>query len=857
MTRFGSPEDLLPLALSRPLDAERQARDFLRAKLSPLERSFAHQALGIVLRDRGQLPVALDELRAALRAAQTTRNEQRIADVLATLGVAQVMAGRTRAGLARLGRALELSGRETGARVRLRRANVLAQLGRYQEALDDLRRATVTFRSIHDVVWEARSLNNRCLVHLGLGSLARAERDAVRAEDLFLGAGQELEAVQACQNRGEIAYRRGDLPEALRLLDLAGQRYGALGLRPPELTVGRATVLLSAGLASDALHITTEALDQADLQPSRRAELLFVAATAALAADDPERGEAYARQAHRMFQAQQRAWWSLHSRLVQLRCEFAEGQTSRHMLTAATEIARALRSEHSDDATVGFLLAGEIAAHRGHESARTLFRAAAAQRQRGTALNRSVGWLAHALACSADGQASRVLTACGSGLDRLDEYRMTLGSTELRALATEHGRALSDLALRQAISADDRTLLEWTERTRATTLMSPSVLAPAEASLARQLAALRAVASRLEQARAAGMPTTWLERERVRHETAIRAKQHHRKVTGRELPSQIDIGGLIEAVGDAQLVELVDVAGTLYAISVHGGKLERHEIGPLSDALQLIGYARFQLRRVGRGATVDLTDVGKRLEQAVLGEVVVRAGDDLPLVVVPPSRLHGSPWGLTPALLHRPFTVAPSAAMWLRSRRTAKPAKEQIVLVVGPGLGSEGAEVHTIAARRPDALLLERDGAVTERVLAAIDGASLAHIAAHGTLRLDNPMFSELRLQDGPLTIHDFERLARAPYRLVLSACDSGMVAAVGTDELLGLGITLLGLGSAGVAASVTVVNDAATVPVMETIHRALEAGDDLAHAMLAGRRGALGSPVELAAATSFIGLGT
>ena len=69
-------------------------------------------------------------------------------------------------------------------------------------------------------------------------------------------------------------------------------------------------------------------------------------------------------------------------------------------------------------------------------------------------------------------------------------------------------------------------------------------------------------------------------------------------------------------------------------------------------------------------------------------------------------------------------------------------------------------------------------------------------------------MFSELRLHDGPLTVHDLESLSRAPYRLVLSACDSGLVAAVGADELLGLGITLLGLGSAGVVVSVTVVHE-------------------------------------------------
>jgi hypothetical protein len=272
--------------------------------------------------------------------------------------------------------------------------------------------------------------------------------------------------------------------------------------------------------------------------------------------------------------------------------------------------------------------------------------------------------------------------------------------------------------------------------------------------------------------------------------------------------------------------------------------------------MEMIGYAQFQLRRVGRGGRVDLAEVGMRFERAVLGDVVGQI-TDAPVVIVPPSRMHASPWGIAPSLLAHPFTVAPSAAMWLRARRIAQPSDQRIVLVAGPGLGTEGAEVHAVAARRPDALLLQRDRARTEPVIAAIDGASLAHIAAHGKLRVDNPMFSELRLHDGPLTVYDFERLKRAPYRLVLSACDSGRVAAVGTDELLGLATTLLGMGSAGVVSSITVVNDAATVPVMESIHTSLEAGADLAHAMLASRQHALDSPVELATAASFIGLGT
>ncbi len=53
-------------------------------------------------------------------------------------------------------------------------------------------------------------------------------------------------------------------------------------------------------------------------------------------------------------------------------------------------------------------------------------------------------------------------------------------------------------------------------------------------------------------------------------------------------------------------------------------------------------------------------------------------------------------------------------------------------------------------------------------------------------------------MHDGPLTVYDFEQLNRAPYRLVLSSCDSGVLAPAGADELLGLVSSLLPLGTAG-----------------------------------------------------------
>ena len=57
--------------------------------------------------------------------------------------------------------------------------------------------------------------------------------------------------------------------------------------------------------------------------------------------------------------------------------------------------------------------------------------------------------------------------------------------------------------------------------------------------------------------------------------------------------------------------------------------------------------------------------------------------------------------------------------------------------------------------------------------MAAIDGAWLVHVAAHGTFRSDSPLFSAIELDDGPLTVYDLERLKRAPYRVILSSCNS------------------------------------------------------------------------------------
>ena len=171
-------DGLLRDALAHPDDAMTQAQSLLASEPDSVTGSVARQVIGIVLRDNGQPQRALVELTTALHLARSSGRGERVADVLASLGAAMFTAGDTPGGLDHLNQAAEFAHGELLARVRMRRAHVLSLIGDHPAALDDLRLAIRGLRRAGDTVWEARALNNRCLIHIAIGALWRAERDA-------------------------------------------------------------------------------------------------------------------------------------------------------------------------------------------------------------------------------------------------------------------------------------------------------------------------------------------------------------------------------------------------------------------------------------------------------------------------------------------------------------------------------------------------------------------------------------------------------------------------------------------------------------------------------------------------------
>ena len=864
-------DDLLALTLSRPRDALASAREVLARQPHPYDASVAHQAAAIVLRDFGDVKAGVRELREALRLARLSGSAEREVDVLASLGAALVYAGRTRSGLATLDQAVQRSSGVLGARFLVRRAIMLVALGRYQEALDDLRNAIGVLRRADDSLYLARALSARAMAYLTVGSpgaASRADADLAAAGRLFAGAGQELEASMTLGNRANVAFASGDLPAALAYLDAATSGYRPLKVPTTSVHIDRCAVLLAAGLAVDALaeaDAAVQEMEQIRGRVTKKAELLLMAADCALAAARPEAAQDWAQAAYRLFRSQRNAWRQAQAArvLVQARCQ--AGPPSAGLLREANRAAARLDALGASDAVQAHLLAGRVALDLGHwkDADRHLI-AAARVRRRGPALSRVSGWLSEALRAEAADRPGPMLAACRRGLDVLDEHRLTLGASELRAQATVHGAELAALAQRHAARARrPRLLLTWSERWRAAALAVPAVRPLADAELNASLAALRAVTRDLEEARSQGKQSTSLQREQQRLEKAVRASSLRSQRAWSSGPAAFSPADLLDRLGDAQLIEIVDIDGELYVLVCGAGRVRQFAAGRVSDAVRAADFARFALRRLARSRPGDdpdsalsiLAAAGPRLQQALLGPASGHLGDG-PIVIIPTGTLHPIPWALLPALSDRVVSVAPSAGAWMRADAAPAPRQRHVTLARGPGLASEGAEVPLVAPFYDDVTVLAGSDATAEKVLYALDGAWLGHIAAHGIFRADSPLFSSLHMHDGPLTVYDFEQLHRAPYRLVLSSCDSGVLAPAGANELLGLVSSLLPLGTAGIVAAIVPLNDRAVVPIMVDLHRCLRAGQTLAESLYRVRRGVGDDPVQQATAASLLTLG-
>lgn len=861
MTR-AEAEELLRTLFSDPGLARKRAEDELVTDPDPATASIGHQIIGIVLRDLGETDQALVELRTALRLARLSREDDRRGDALATLGISLCTAGRVREGMRKLDQAVSALDGPPRGRALVRRAYVTGHLlARFEESADDLREARALFADGGDHVWEKRALNLEGIVDLGLGDLDAAARAFAAFAELAASVGDGFDRGLAQHNAGWLGFVRGDLPLALELYADADARYDAIGLTSVDLVYDRCLAYLAAGLATDALAVVERALAARPLVAREQADLLLAVAEAALAAQDWSRATTAADEASRLLGKQLRHVYRLQADLLALTARTEAGLPAAPLLRRAERlVARAREVEFSElpqALVLGARLAGEVRSSRAAALREAWLDEAAGVRRSSTGRIRVLGWFALAQRRALHGDVGGVLRACDLGLREIDQQRATLGSQELRAVASAHGARLAELGTQTAlVSGDGRQLLRWSERWRASALTVPAAHDQHDPATLADLAALRAQHQRLAEARADGVATDRLQSRATRLEQAVRQRMFHQRGSG-VVASSLDVSDLLAALEEdgTTLVELVEIGGRNHALVAGRGRVRQLEVGAAADAEKAVDFALFALRQASRGRRAQLDVAGARLQRALLGPALDHVRGDR-VVVSGTSALQGVPWGLLPGLAHLSVTSTPSARLWMRAM-SARPADDgRRVMLVGPGLGSGGAEVPAVAAQDPDVEVLDGADATVAAALTVLDGAALAHVAAHGHFREDSPLFSSLTLADGPLLVHDLQRLQRPPHRVVLSACESGVMQPVGDQELLGLAAALLSMGTAGVVSSLAEVDDAATVEVMVALHASLRAGGGLGEALLAARSMASGDPVLTATAASFTVIG-
>jgi CHAT domain-containing protein len=203
------------------------------------------------------------------------------------------------------------------------------------------------------------------------------------------------------------------------------------------------------------------------------------------------------------------------------------------------------------------------------------------------------------------------------------------------------------------------------------------------------------------------------------------------------------------------------------------------------------------------------------------------------VVVSPAGGLQRIPWS---ALHDGPVAVVPAASMWNRTNRSPSANDSAALLIAGPQLPGAVDEVDRVGRSYRSPTVLRPPDSTIDAVVAAMAGADLVHLACHGRLRSDNPAFPALQLQDGLLTLHEMEIRGVAPQRIILAACDSAADAVYEGNEVLGFVSALLARGSRALVASIAVVPDAASVPLMLALHERLRNGDSFGDALFAAR---------------------
>ena len=851
--------------------AERRSARSDRALARAESRARKARERGLREGNSGRPAVAARYLRAGLRQLGWREDgeqsdTQQVADVhhalaarlLLILSWAESQQGRTDYGLRLLDRAEGLAAVDDRGLLLTLRGILFVRTWQGSAALRALDEAvTLLAGNQAETSNLAAALLNRSFAYLNAGDVRRAQLDLIRCQQVAAEGGHDRIADKTLHNLGYCDLLAGDIPAALqRFTAAAGSYRVSTPDNLPVLAMDKARALLAAGLASDAASELDAAMDSFRRQrlDYDLAEAELARAEAALAVGEPAVARRWAAAAQRRFRRQGNDACAWVAELTRLRARSLSPGRRAPIAAEAQLLAERLRNHGlANDAALAELLAARSLLAAGHtKEVRRLIGAGRGHRQAVPLTITLLRRLARAELAEREGRTGAALAQLRAGLAMVQARRGQLGSIDLRTGTGALGTELAAAGLRLALDRKSAPLVfAWLERSRAQAFRARPVRPPADPRAAAVLAELRQLSRVIREAELAGSRDPAMIARHAELQRTVREYGWQASGPG-EAIAQASLGELSAVLTESgqSLVGILAQGGQMIAVVVRRRSVRLIRLGDLETAAEAASRLNADLDTLaGRMLPARLEAVIRESIQhqadVLTAEIIepLRAplGDD-GIVFVPVGPLASVPWNALPDLRGRPVTVSPSASSWLAAwRRGQAPAgalqATPPLLLAGPDLEHAAAEVTEIAKSYPGCRPLLSETATVGATLRALDGASLAHLAAHGHHDRENFLFSRLDLADGPLMAYDIQQLTTAPRHVVLSSCDVGRAVVRPGEEILGFTAALLYTGTATVTSSVTRVADDAAVGTMTAYHRLLAAGTRPAEA-LAGATG-------------------
>ncbi|QJW37595.1 CHAT domain-containing protein [Cellulosimicrobium protaetiae] len=731
---------------------------------------------------------------------------------------------------------------------------VRSQRGLLRLRSGDVTAALVEMETAVDVVDDARPLDAAVLMlnlgslRLELGDAEGASRDLDDAVRRGSALGDDLLVSKARHNLGYAEYLRGDLPVALRAMDEAAEqapdRHAAVGL------IDRAQVLLDAGLLTEA----DDALGEARAQLSRYrmlrdlAEVELVRSRVVLGLRRYADARRLARSASRRFDRLGNAPWMLRARVAELQAALTEHRadavtptTARRHATWALDLARegeTLGGVAGLGVTIpAQLLAAEWLVSAGDvPAARDVLALVPARLDRAPLPVRLQHEAVLAQLAFAAGDRRGGVRAVRRGQSALAEHRARLGSVDAVTASAVHGVRLGNVDVDAALrTRRPGTIFDAVERGRAAFAGTGRVRPPSDPVLADLLASAR---REVEAARALGAPSdpAYLARRqdhlraarRLQDDARRRAWQHGGGAATPVAATERRLrAGLSAAGSDAVVADLVLDGDDVRAVRVSAEGTRLVRLARRTTVAEQVRRARADFAVLSNvlipvpmreAAVASLTRTLTALDEALVAPLEA----DGDLHVAARDLLLALPWASLPS--RRGLRTWANSWVDLRIGEPTRRADEALV-VAGPGLRFSSAEAKLVASVWEGSDALAGEDATCEAVVDGLRTAGVVHLAAHGTHETDNPLFSSLRLADGPLFAHELDGIDLHGVVVVLSACEVGLSTPRIGGESLGLTSVLLRLGARAVVASVAPLRDDVAARVMPSLHAELRDG--------------------------------